>query len=370
MRYLLVIPRKRDAVVAAAPARRPTTELFSRLDSNMQELDQRWDRLAVPEPDPLASDPDGHRVTVGQIVCSRSRHQQVYLVEVEVTGAQDLEIERLEQKLSTIGRSTVTAAVGPVDLYWVQRVALPAAGQSPAPGWYGPGQTCVVALHGEKDAPAAELEIGWGNVTIRGWDMIGDRRQEQIMEGLVDAQTLWCGLTEISNDSAEDTRRVFRSTELDAKELTRYLAEIEALHIRIAQQHLAYDEFLIESQGNRFSVTEAALESWEYGALMDRVTSRLDLLQTIADRAKSRREERYRRAVESTLLFLTMTTFLTLALTIVQTAHSGGEDAVPGDDSVVGIFRFVRAVDADIGFFIVPTVLLFLSWYVIRRYRR
>lgn len=365
MRFLLIAPAVeiRTEIHSPAVSLVDGSMLRSRSDSDPVELRQETTDLNGPESFAFK----GYEITVHRAQKRKCGRLLMIVMIVEFDLLEGQQVEETENLLSDIlsnYANSCNAEFG--DFRWVQRIALLDV-ENPIPvGW----------LHNEQEkvdiqgSPGmSTLVVGWANVAIENSHNMRSDQLPLIIDGLVDAQALWCGIVDISNVSAQATRNSWGPTRVKPSEVERFLHVIEGLYLDLSRQNLAYDEHLTVIQGIRCDSCGAALRMWKYEQLMERVTNRLGLLETLALKKKEALDQRYKRAVESTLLLLTMTTIIGLGLGLIQTAYSGGVSEVPGDYSRIPVFDVIRWINADY-IFLIPLALFLIGWIMLRRVRR
>lgn len=341
MRFLLLAPTdepvageaEAELVSISEPAE---PRLRSRAEFDAIELLQRW--LDQPTGPDLVADAD----VVRAAVCW-TRTFSVLALEVDVEDVEDERAAALEARLTDIATAYATSQ-GIDRLAWVGRVAMVDDPGALPQDWLG-DDVVTVAL-GEEDSPA-ELRVSWGNSVAVGVSTVSETRWRHTVRGLVDAQSLWRELSYIAERSAEATRRTLVTQGQGREGIRAFLARIEDLSSQAALHNLAYDELLTAVQGARRRAALAALQTWQYAAVLGRVGHRLSDLEAIALKKSASLNARYQRTVEAILFALGTATLLELALSLVSTAWSGGVDSVPGDRADLHVLSGVREIGAD-----------------------
>ncbi|MBN9224060.1 MAG: hypothetical protein ABS63_10905 [Microbacterium sp. SCN 70-27] len=375
MRFLLIAPLRGST--AQIRSTKETTRTGDRFGAD--RLVQHWvdlDTVAQQIPETVNSTDAATFVGGGELAgeirraaLCLARGLPVLALEAEVDAPAPrtkVDVGRLETRLDTL----VDRFVGQNPLLgearWAGRIALLEAGSTLGEDWSGRNRVPVTASLGDDDV---ELCIGWGNSEVRGWESLPDEAWRETVRGLVDAQVLWCEITQIGDAAAGSTDTMLVG-DTRGVHLSRYQATLADLMTENALHNIAHDEILTNMQGERRLAAQAALGAWGYADVAARVARRLQDLDDVARRRESARSGRYQRLVERVLFILALVTVIDLAFAIVGTSYSGGVSQIPGDGSWLHLFDALREINADV--FVVASIIVIaiLSGILIIRRRR
>lgn len=252
------------------------------------------------------------------------------------TDGTERSVDELEERLSAVAHDGGrTSDVESIRLRWVARIHL-SADVEDAEIWPSAHHETVELGDG------GVLTIGWGSGRIDGWDGLDPTTQLDVLQGLAEAQALWCELEDLIASSSGDLISLYKNgSRVDADRILARLADTNAA----LQLHtLAWSEI---SRGVRVrprAVARATLDAWDYPGLRAQVDADIEAAMSHAHVLERLAGARYQRAVELVLLALTVVSALGLVLGLIDLAYtvvaSGGQT-----DSLLGA---VRAADANV----------------------
>lgn len=362
-----------------------TMRMRSRLSYTPQYLTQRWydivppsdgeagavsaesaphltSRLVSPTPDDSTR---GSDVRIERAAIAVSRTTTVLVVDAYIGESWDAaeavesdshiydSIDRLEKALSECAeelvrdiRAGLTSIPGApaTSAIWVARYLRVSQSDSLPEGWLG-GDTEPVPIGSPPDSAA--LQIGWGNGVLRGVEDLGPLEWDEMVRGLVDAQTIWSELAMLSDVSGHTLNELYGPDDRDSKRRRRRLmGQVENFAGALATHQLAYDDLTLTIQGIRRRTAVATLESWEYADALGRVDRRLSDTLVVANTMRSVNERKYQELVQGVLYGLAVLTVLDVSLALIGTAFSGSDEE-PGQDSPLRILEAIRLTNQD-----------------------
>ena len=240
--------------------------------------------------------------------------------------------------LEEIPGAHATAAI------WVARYLRVPHSDSVPEGWLG-GEVTPEPFRSPSDASA--LEIGWGNGALRGVEDLGPVEWDEMVRGLIDAQTIWSELAMLSDVSGHTLNELYGPDDRDSKRRRRRLmGQVEDFAGALATHQLAYDDLMLTIQGIRRRTAVATLSAWGYADALERVDRRLSDALVVANTMRSVNERKYQELVQGVLYGLAVLTVLDVSLALIGTAFSGSDEE-PGHDSALGILEAIRLTNQD-----------------------
>ena len=357
VRFLLIIPvlpRRGGRLVVLGNEGLPNA-FSSRLSSRAQVLRQEWRTLDPDEVGRL----NGGETVVDRLASCRIGGTLCLASEVLDRVVEGTFVVELEERLTRVGKE-IAHRFAPPDhtCPWVGRAALLDGGTLLPHSWLD-DQPEVRRLMTRKGDEVV-LRLGWGNSVVEHWSALSQEEQNQLVRGVVDAQSVWGDLDAISQAAVARLANVLKSDDRavsrgEVRALQRASTDLRA---RMAVQNLAHDDTLLNTQGLRNGVANAYLEAWNYGAAAARVERQLEELSSLASQQADRLRRRYERTVEVVLLGLALLTIVDIVLSTVSTAFS--EAAGQGPDGTLGVFEALRASGGEdvVGVAVAVTVLL------------
>lgn len=369
MRYLLIAPtttarpqaavrahRRRRASPPPAPAAQPALALRSRLDFQQNELAQDADRVHLPGGQVDLSGEGCCSASVTSAARVRVRDHSMVALEVRhrCTDAVKARCSIHTEEFLTSVPAALALVVGELTglaFSWVSRTALAEHQDQVLDNWLDGDiierQISSSASGGAGAGGLIEARFGWGNNTIVGWGAAGGPVEDQLVRGLIDAQTIWVEIEAISARSAQIVHNLIDDgSRLNRRDYDTHLADIRRLTLEIASHRLAHDDLLLSVQGPRRAAALSQLESWHYAVVAEKVGTRLIDTTAIIEQSKSALDRTYQKVIEVALFALSLVTFVDLVLAAISTSYSGVDDP-PGEGSRLGILRWIRGVDPD-----------------------
>lgn len=318
----------------------------SRLDHRQSELHQEW-RGVSPERLARAA-PAGFRIEAAWLVASRSESVLAALVDHTDAANAPLDVLTIEAALSDVAAAILRSSDAPADaqLLWVNRTVL-LPNDAAVPAQWNDASIVTAELVASSTEPPILADFGWGNNAVRGWPPGDDAMAQQILMGLVDAQTVW---REIEALSAESARIVHNVVDRDSVARRRgyqsTLDDLQKLSAGMAAHHLAYDDVLLSIQGARRAAARASLSAWNYDEVAERVGRRISDIAAVIRQRKDALDRTYQGLVGAIGVVLSLVVFIDLLLSFISTSFSG-VDAVPGTGSPLGVLSWFRSVETD-----------------------
>ncbi len=265
-------------------------------------------------------------------------HGYPVMVAVIEASFPNLRPQEVEEELDHLAEECAqTIGVATSGLRWVARVQL-LDDANDLPVWSVEESNTVDLERG------GELNIGWGNGFIVGWDSLESTIHRDVLEGLIHAQGIWCEIADLSR-SVHDTVLVAYAQRRGVSAHTSMRALVQ-LNSELQLHTLAWSDLSRETAIRRRSVFNTTLASWDYGAVRDRVgadiagaTEHLQLIERLAD-------SRYQRVVEIVLLALTVVSALGLVIGLIELSHTI-VDAPGYSHRGSSLLELLRAADAD-----------------------
>lgn len=389
MRYLLIAPtagarRPSDPQTRrhrSSPhvALRQSSELMlrSRLDFHQNELTQEATRVHLP---------GGQVQLSGEGCCSASvtsaariqvrRHAMVALeVRHRCSDPERVRCSVHTEEFLTSVPAALALVVRELDglsFSWVSRTVLADHDDQVLDNWLDSDVVeRQISASGAGAHRLLQASFGWGNNAIVGWARAEGPVEEQVLRGLIDAQTIWVEIEAISARLAEIVHNlVDDGSRLSRRDYDAHLADIRSLTLEIASHRLAYDDLLLSVQGPRRAAALSQLESWHYASVAEKVGSRLSDTTAIIEQSKSALDRTYQKVIEIALFALALVTFVDLVLAAISTSYSGVETP-PGEGSRLGILRWLRSVDPDVLLAAAAgTIVVIISTVLVARMRR
>lgn len=369
MRYLLIAPTtsaRPDPTARAARRRRPSPSagaatrsevvLRSRLDFQQNELSQEAVRVHLPGGQVDLNDEGCCAAVVTSAVRVQVRRHSMVALEVR-HRCTDVEKSRhsvhTEEFLTSVpaALARILDELDGLTFAWVSRTVLTERDDQVLDNWLDGDivarQIPANAVQGAEATGMIEARFGWGNNAIIGWGAAERPVEEQLLRGLIDAQTIWVEIEAISTRSAQIVHNLIDDgSRLTRRDYDTHLADIRRLTLEIASHRLAYDDLMLSVQGPRRAAALSQLESWHYAVVAEKVGSRLSDTTAIIEQSKSALDRTYQKVIEVALFALSLVTFVDLVLAAISTSYSG-VDLPPGEGSRLGILRWIRGVDPD-----------------------
>lgn len=365
-KYLLLVPLE-DGPRLDGLDREDTVEdhvrsFESRKSSRPQVLEQEWFPLETHLDLTGVSTREESVVARAAVAAIQGR----YVAALELTSPQsgsgkadDTQptIEDVERWLTTVAADYLSQALGVSSdsIPWVGRYLL----EDRVPvNWHSPGAQSEELSSNMLSGSTANITLGWGNGSIRGWEFLSESDKKQLVRGLVDAQYIWLEVSLIADDCLFAIRELH--TDLDGTSLRSQVRGrpqmVEGLRRRLVDHHLAMDDLLLNVQGLRQQTARVALSAWHYLDVSARTDRRVDEAMQLFSLYRQRREARFQSIVEWILLAMSLLGLAQFTTGLISTAYSGTVNSSPGEGSSLGLLAWVRSTDADV--LILVTILL------------
>lgn len=342
--YILVAPIIGRAVEESRTDRglQGVQTMSTRLDYDAGDLTQEvWGRV------PAHSDAD---VTVGELEIRTVGGRAFGVGVATVRDGAASDTPTLERHLTEVMTAALARSGFGGGAPWVSRTWVTTRdGFRADDAWLSRGSRVDTFDLVTSDDHTIEVHAGWGNCVLVSDHPIPAVDTREITSGMIDAQLIWGQMLDLADASAAAVRRQPESAREavdDARRMSR----------RLAEDNLYYDEVLLRLQGNRVDMCAGLLTAWRYADALERLTRRVDEINSLAVYAMDTRMRKYQNLVEGILFVIGVSGVVQLVLAFVQTAYSGGTAAVPGETDHFSLLRWLRHTDIEVTIWI-PTVL-------------
>lgn len=223
-----------------------------------------------------------------------------------------------------------------------------------------------------RDADSQRIEIGsrsvsqvltlaWGSNLLEAVNGLDASAERQLIAGLIDAQFIWVQLDSIAV-SSELMIKAYSGGHQEMLRGARSFEKVRHLSEQMALHHLFYDKVLLNLQGVRGNVARAALKSWRYPDLSERILHRVREVDHLVQQEGENSRRQYQELVENVLLALGVISLVQLVISFAQTAYINGVIKGTGDGADFSVLRFLR--NADLDRVLMTSVVLALSLFV------